>query len=54
MFNNSVNTFTDQTLNKIIYEFNFADFFSMIINDNAKKFKIKHRIHQQEAQDSIA
>src|SRR5437667_11012426 len=53
IFNNSINTFTDQTFNKIIYEFNLTDFFSMISNNNVKKFKVKHKIHQQEAQDLI-
>ena len=53
MFNNSVNAFTDQTFNKIIYKFNLTNSFDMIINDNAKKFKMKHKIHQQKTQDSI-
>ena len=53
MFNNSINTFTDQILNEIIYEFNLADFFDMITDSDAKKFKVKHKIHQQKAQDSI-
>ena len=54
VFNNSINTFTDQILNEIIYEFNLADFFSMINDNNAREFEVKHKIHQQEAQDSIA
>ena len=54
VFNNSMNAFTDQIFNKIIYEFNLTDSFSMIINDDAKKFKAEHKIHQQEAQDLIA
>src|SRR5947207_15437562 len=53
MFNNSINIFTEQISNKIIYEFNLADFFDMIINNNAKKFETKHKIYQQEVQNSI-
>ena len=53
MFNNSVNAFTDQTLNEIIYEFNLADSFDMITDDDAKKFETEHKIHQQKVQDSI-
>src|SRR5436189_1681763 len=53
VFNNSMNTFTDQTLNEIIYEFNLADFFDMITDSDAKKFETKHKIHQQKVQDSI-
>ena len=53
MFNNSVNAFTDQTLNEIIYEFNLANSFDMIINDDAKKFEAECKIHQQKTQDSI-
>ena len=44
MFNNSINAFIDCTLNKIIYEFNLADFFDMIIYDNAKKFETEYKI----------
>ena len=47
MFNNNINTFTDQILNEIIYEFNLANSFSVIINNNAKKI-------QERAQDSLA
>ena len=54
VFNNSINAFTEQTSNEIIYEFNLTDFFDVIDNNNAKKFKTEHKIHQQEAQDSIA
>ena len=53
MFNNSINTFTEQISNEIIYKFNLADFFDMIADSNAKKFETEHKIHQQEAQDSI-
>ena len=53
MFNNSINAFIEQISNEIIYEFNLADFFNMIADDNAKKFETEHKIHQQEAQDSI-
>src|SRR5436190_1141887 len=54
VFNNSINTFTDQIFNEIIYEFNLTDFFSMISDSDVRKFKVKYKIHQQEAQDSIA
>ena len=53
VFNNSINAFTEQTSNEIIYEFNLADFFDIIADNNAKKFETEHKIHQQEAQDSI-
>ena len=48
MFNNSINTFTEQTSNEIIYRFNLADFFDVIADDDAKKFETEHKIHQQE------
>ena|SRR5436190_10749738 len=48
VFNNSINAFIDQTFNKIIYEFNLTDFFSMINDNNAKEYKAEHKIHQQE------
>ena len=48
-----MNTFTDQILNEIIYEFNLADSFDMITDDDAKKFEMKYKIYQQKAQDSI-
>src|SRR5438046_6238794 len=54
IFNNSINTFTDQTFNEIIYEFNLTDFFDMINDSNARKFEAECKIHQQETQDSIA
>src|SRR2546429_479315 len=54
IFNNSINAFTDQTLNEIIYEFNLTDFFDVISDSNARKFKTEHKIYQQEAQDLIA
>ena len=44
-----MNTFIDQTLNKIIYEFNLADFFDVIADSDARNFEVKHKIHQQEA-----
>src|SRR5436190_14634627 len=53
MFNNNVNTFIDQILNEIIYEFNLADFFDVITDDDAKKFETEHKIHQQKVQNSI-
>ena len=54
MFNNNINAFTEQISNEIIYEFNLADFFDMIADDDARKFEIKHKIHQQKIQDAIA
>ena len=54
VFNNSINAFTGQTLNEIIYEFNLTDSFDMIIDSDAKEFEAEHKIHQQKAQDSIA
>ena len=54
MFNNSINAFTEQISNEIIYEFNLTDFFDVIADDNAKKFETECKIHQQEAQDLIA
>ena len=53
VFNNSINTFTGQTSNKIIYRFNLTDFFNVITDNDAKKFEMKCKIHQQEVQDSI-
>ena len=53
VFNNSMNAFTDQILNEIIYEFNLTDFFDMITDSDAKKFETECKIHQQKAQDSI-
>ena len=54
MFNNNINTFTEQTSNKIIYEFNLINSFNVIADDNARNFEVKHKIHQQEVQDLIA
>ena len=54
MFNNNINIFTKQISNEIIYKFNLTDFFDIIANNDAKKFETEHKIHQQEAQDSIA
>ena len=45
VFNNNINAFTEWTANEIIYRFNLADFFDMITDDDAKKFKVKHKIH---------
>src|SRR5436190_24139954 len=53
MFNNNINAFTEQISNEIIYKYNLTDFFDMIIDSNAKKFETKHKIHQQETQNSI-
>ena len=54
MFNNNINAFTEQISNEIIYKFNLANFFDVITDDDAKKFEMKCKIHQQEVQDSIA
>ena len=53
VFNNSINAFTEQTSNEIIYEYNLMNFFDMITDEAAKKFETEHKIHQQEAQNSI-
>ena len=53
MFNNSINAFTEQTSNKIIYKFNLMNFFDVIINRVTKEFETEHKIHQQETQNSI-
>ena len=50
VFNNSMNAFTEQISNKIIYRFNLADSFDIIADSKAKKFETEHKIHQQEAQ----
>src|SRR5438477_564527 len=43
IFNNNMNTFTDQTFNEIIYEFNLTDFFDVITDSDAKKFETEHK-----------
>ena len=53
MFNNNINAFIKQTSNEIIYEFNLMNFFDMIINKVTKEFETEHKVHQQEAQNSI-
>jgi len=53
MFNNSIIAFTEQTSNKIIYKFNLTDSFDMIADSDARKFEVKHKIHQQKTQDLI-
>ena len=53
MFNNSINAFTRQTSNEIVYEFNLIDSFDMIIDSDARKFEAEHKIHQQKTQDLI-
>ena len=53
MFNNSINAFTEQISNEIIYKFNLTNFFDMIADNNARKFEAEHKIHQQKTQDSI-
>src|SRR5205814_3615612 len=54
VFNNSFNTSTDHSFNEIIYEFKLADFFDIIITDEAKDFEAQQKMHQQKAQNSIA
>ena len=54
VFNNSINTSTDWFSNKIIYEFNLTNFFNIVFEEDIKKFKAEHKIHQQKAQNSIA
>ena len=53
MFNNSINAFIRWISNEIIYEFNLADSFDMIADDDARKFEVEHKIHQQKTQDTI-
>ena len=48
VFNNNINAFIEWILNEIIYEYNFTDFFDIIIDRAAKKFEIEYKIHQQE------
>ena len=45
MFNNNINAFTEQTSNKIIYEFNLTDSFDMIVDSNAREFEAEYKIH---------
>ena len=45
MFNNSINTFIRQTSNEIIYEFNLTDIFDVIVDNNARNFEAKYKIH---------
>ena len=45
VFNNSMNAFTDQISNEIIYGFNLADSFDVITDSDAKKFETEHKIH---------
>ena len=54
VFNNSINAFTEWISNEIIYKYNLMNFFDMIIDKIAQEFEIEHKIHQQEAQNSIA
>ena len=54
MFNNNINAFIRQISNEIIYRYNLTDFFDMITDRAVKKFETEHKIHQQEAQNSIA
>ena len=39
VFNNNFNTSTDHLLNEIIYKFKLANFFSIIMTDEAKDFE---------------
>src|SRR5215470_3082422 len=54
VFNNSINAFTGQISNKIIYEFNLSNLFNIVTDNKAKKFEAEHKIYQQETQDLIA
>ena len=54
MFNNNINAFIRQISNEIIYKYNLMNFFDMITDRAAKEFETEHKIHQQEAQNSIA
>ena len=45
IFNNSINAFTDWIFNKIIYEFNFTNFFNIINDSDAREFEAKHKIY---------
>ena len=54
MFNNSINAFIRQISNEIIYEYNLTDFFDVITDRAVKEFETECKIHQQEAQNSIA
>ena len=49
VFNNSLNTSTDHLLNEIIYEFKLADFFNIVMTDEAKDFEAQWKMHQQKA-----
>jgi hypothetical protein len=54
VFNNSTNASTGRTPNEIIYGFNLADSFGVVTEGDAKEFEAERKVHQQEAQDSIA
>ena len=54
VFNNSFNTSTDCLFNEIIYRFKLANFFDIVMTDEAKDFEAQQKMHQQKAQDSIA
>ena len=54
MFNNNINAFTEQISNEIIYKYNLMNFFDMITDKAAKKFKTEYKIHQQKIKNSIA
>jgi hypothetical protein len=54
VFNNSINASTGRSPNEIIYGFNLADSFDVVTKDDAQEFEAKRKVHQQEAQDSIA
>jgi transposase InsO family protein len=54
VFNNSVNASTGRSPNQIIYGFNLADSFGVVTEGDAKDFEAERKVHQQEAQDSIA
>ena len=54
VFNNSMNMSISQFPNEIIYDFNLADLFDIVAEEDTKDFEAECKVHQQEAQDSIA
>jgi hypothetical protein len=54
VFNNSVNASTGRSPNQITHGFNLADSFGVVTEGDAKDFEAERKVHQQEAQDSIA
>ena len=46
VFNNNFNASTDCLFNEIIYRFKLADFFDIIMTDEAKDFEAQQKMHQ--------